>query len=429
MKIEPENKPLDQTLKVDVFTTAMPGEPYDMFDTTLRAVAAMHYPHTSYLMDGGNDHRLKKLCKNLGIVHVDTRNVNGAKAGKINYCIRNFSKGDFIFVVDPDHIPEPDALDKILPSFCDEKVGFVQVVQPYYNRNESFVAYAAAEETFGFYGPMQLALNGIAIPTAIGANCTFRRSALEAIGGHAEDLAEDALTSMRIHAAGYKSVYVEYRATKGLVPADLGSFFKQQLKWSNGMFNLFFHQYPRLFKNFPMQAKIHYFFAGTYYFNGLDVFFMLVLPIFFLFFQIFAVEMRLSEFIIHFIPYIVTSSAITIFIQRYYSDKSERGIPWRSMGLERGTWHIYMSALYCALIGRNIPYLPTPKMVRDDRAPRLVYAHIVIIALSLMAIIFPFLFYYRIDDGTILMMGFAALNVLLLLPVVKIGLFGQRRNI
>jgi hypothetical protein len=46
-----------------------------------------------------------------------------------------------------------------------------------------------------------------------------------------------------------------------------------------------------------------------------------------------------------------------------------------------------------------------------------------------MAIIFPFLFYYRIDDGTILMMGFAALNVLLLLPVVKIGLFGQRRNI
>ena len=132
-----------------------------------------------------------------------------------------------------------------MPHYEDDEVGFVQVVQAYYNIDESFVAYAAAEQSFGFYGPTLLGLNGQGIPTAIGANCTFRRKALDSIGGHAVHLAEDALTSMRIHAEGWKSVYEPYRASEGLVPADIGAFFKQQLKWSTGLTTLLFREYPK----------------------------------------------------------------------------------------------------------------------------------------------------------------------------------------
>ena len=88
----------------------------------------------------------------------------------------------FILVLDPDHIPISNFLDEVLGFFEDEKVGFVQVSQGYYNQNRSFTALAAAEQTYTFYGPTQMGMNGYNCSVAIGANCTFRRKALESAG-------------------------------------------------------------------------------------------------------------------------------------------------------------------------------------------------------------------------------------------------------
>jgi cellulose synthase (UDP-forming) len=408
---------------VDVLTTAMPGEPFAMFEETLTAIAAMRHPHRSFLLDGGNDPALRELCRRLGVEHVDCSEVGGAKAGKINYCLRHHASGDITFIVDPDHRPRPDLLDRALPWFDDERIGFVQVVQAYYNTEESFVADAAAEQTFGFYGPTLLGLNGLGIPTAIGANCIFRRAALESIGGHAVHLAEDALTSMRLHAQGWRSVYLPYRGTSGLVPADLGSFFKQQFKWSSGMFQLLLREYPRLFRRFDATSRPHYFFAGTFYFNGLATLLTLVLPIWFLFRQVFAVEFALVEFVIHLAPYALSTLLTYGLIQRWYTHTSERRLPWRSLVLEKATWHVYVMGMISALLGRRVEYLPTPK--GSDRAamPKLVFPHLVVIVLSAAAIVFALATYPRLDDGTLLMMSFAALNILLLAPVTFIALF------
>ena len=417
----PEQKTTQNNLTADVLTTAMPGEPYEMFEKTLTAISNISYPHNSFLLDGGNDEKLKALCGRLNVNHIDCSGVGGAKAGKINYCLDNFSKADIVLVIDPDHIPEKDFFHKTLPQFEDERVGFVQVVQAYYNINESFVAYAAAEQTFGFYGPTLMGLNGQGIPTAIGANCTFRRKAIDSIGGHAVHLAEDALTSMRIHAHGWKSVYVPYRGSSGMVPADLGSFFKQQLKWATGMFYLLFREYPKLFKKFNLISKLHYFFAGTFYFNGLAIFFTLLLPIIFLFFQIFAVEMSLSDFLIHYLPYVGISMGINFFIQRWYTHTEEKGFPWKSMVLDKGTWHIYLLGLFYGLIGKKVAYLPTPKTTEKGVYLNLVLPHILIVVLSFLSILFALTTYHRIDTGTNLMMFFASINILLLLPTIFLG--------
>ena len=419
----PKTKPLSKEYSVDVITTAMPGEPYEMFEETLTAIQKITYPHTSYLLDGGNNEKLKELCKRLGIVHIDCRGVGGAKAGKINYCLSKYAKGEIVVILDPDHIPQPDFIHKTLPYFEDEKVGFVQVVQAYYNYSNTIVAYGAAEQTFGFYGPLMMALNGLDMAMAIGANCTFRRKALDSIGGHAEHLAEDACTSMRIHSAGWKSRYIPYRASYGLVPEDLASFFKQQLKWATGMFTLFFREYPKLFGKFNLQQKIYYFFAGTHYLNGVVNFITILLPILFLFFQIYAIEMPITGFFIHCIPYIVIWLTITLYLQRWYTDKKEKGFPWRSMFLEKGTWHIYTLAFIYACIGKNIPWLPTPKNRQNHTNIVLLMPHIIAVVLSVAAIIFPFFFYHRIDYGTQLMMVFAAMNVFALTPVIFWGLF------
>jgi cellulose synthase (UDP-forming) len=228
---------------------------------------------------------------------------------------------------------------------------------------------------------------------------------------------------MRLHAAGWRSVYLPYRGSEGLVPSDLRTFYRQQLKWATGMFYLLFREYPRLFRRFPAVAKAHYLFAGTFYFNGLATFISLFLPVVFLFLQVFAVEFPIGEFLLHLAPYVLGVVTSHAFIQRYYTHSSERRIPWRSMVLEKATWHVYLLGLVAGLLHRRVEYVPTPKAM--DRGPmlRLVLPHLIAAGLSLAAIVFALCTYANIDDGTWLMMGFAAINVVTLAPVLAIGAF------
>ena len=104
--------------------------------------------------------------------------VPGAKAGKINRALAATTE-EFVLVLDPDHMPFPEFLDRVMGHFDDDRVGFVQVSQAYYNQRRSFTAAGAAEQTYAFYGPGQMGLYGHGACVAIGANCTFRRSALD----------------------------------------------------------------------------------------------------------------------------------------------------------------------------------------------------------------------------------------------------------
>jgi cellulose synthase (UDP-forming) len=429
----PPERPMTRRYGVDVLTTAMPGEPFAMLERTLTEIGRLSSPHRTFLLDGGNDPSLRALCASLGVQHVDCTHVGGAKAGKINHCLSRHASSEIVLILDPDHRPRADLLERTLMWFDDPKVGFVQVVQAYYNTSESFVSNAAAEQTFGFYGPTMLGLNGLGIPTAIGANCLFRRAALDSIGGHAVHLAEDALTSIRLHAKGWRSVYVPFRGTSGLVPADLNAFFKQQYKWSAGMSDLLLREYPKLFRTLDGTARAHYFCAGTFYLNGLATFLTLALPIWFLFLGAFAVEFELTEFLIHLAPYSLSTLVTYAFIQRWYTHASERRVPWRSLVLERATWHVYLTGVLSAVLGRRVEYRPTPKSSDHRSQLGLVLPNLLVMALSVAAIGFALSTYARIDDGAWLMIGFAAVNTTLLLPVTWIAAFprwnwGARRG-
>ncbi len=218
---------------VDILTTACPGEPYAMIVRTMEAMQAVRYPHTSYLCDESNDPALRAACMRLGVVHVTRREKINAKAGNINNALRQ-ATGEFCVVLDPDHVLAPEFLDEVMPFFEDEHIGFVQVVQAYANQQESLVARGAAEQTYHFYGPLMMGMNSYGTVQAIGANCTFRRAALDSIGGHAAGLTEDMHTAMRLHAEGWQSVYLPKVLSRGLVPTSLAAFYAQQLKWARG---------------------------------------------------------------------------------------------------------------------------------------------------------------------------------------------------
>jgi cellulose synthase/poly-beta-1,6-N-acetylglucosamine synthase-like glycosyltransferase len=383
---QPEVLPAPQGLSVAIFTTSSPGEPYEMFVRTLAAAREVRYPHTTYLLDDTRDPRFALLAEEMGAVHLELIGFPGAKAGKINEALKR-TKEEFILVLDPDHIPFPEFLDRVLGYFGDAEVGFVQVSQAYHNARESFVARAAAEQTFSFYGPIMQGMHGTGTSVAIGANCTFRRAALDSIGGHGIGLAEDLVTSIRLHAKGWKSCYVPEIVSRGLVPADLGSFLKQQLKWSRGVHEVLFREYPRAFARLSGHQRISYFMIGSYYIVGLTTLIYMSIPLIYLWTGRQPAAFLLSEYIKHALPVGLLGVFIYRFTQRWLCDPiRERGFHWRGTLLKIGSWSIYLKGLVLSILNVAVPYIPTAK----ERTPARfwTWARLPLITIALSALTF-----------------------------------------
>jgi cellulose synthase (UDP-forming) len=114
---KPAAQPAPPGLSVAIFTTSSPGEPLGMFEKTLAACARIRYPHTTYLLDDTRDPRFRDVAARHGAVWLELVGIPGAKAGKINRAL-DLTSEDFILVLDPDHLPFPEFLDRVLGAMC-----------------------------------------------------------------------------------------------------------------------------------------------------------------------------------------------------------------------------------------------------------------------------------------------------------------------
>jgi cellulose synthase (UDP-forming) len=375
----PEHRPPTPGRTVAIFTTSTPGEPLAMFERTLAACRRVRYPHTTYLLDDTRDPRFRELAERQGAVVLELLDVPGAKAGKINRALATTTE-EFILVLDPDHIPFPEFLDRVMGHFDDDSVGFVQVSQAYYNQPRSFTAAGAAEQTYAFYGPGQMGLYGHGACVAIGANCTFRRTALESIGGHGIGLAEDLVTAIRLHAAGWKSVYVPEVVSRGLVPEDLGSFYRQQLKWARGVYEVAFTELPSLARKLHWRQRLAYRTIGTYYLFGVTTPLFLLIPYLFLWTGVQPAAMQFAEFLIVGAPVAVIGIALYLIMQRWLCDRStERGLHWRGLMLKVACWPIFLAGTALAVVRADIPYIPTAKEAVRGRFLGLAWPQVLLI--------------------------------------------------
>ncbi|HEY9519153.1 MAG TPA: cellulose synthase catalytic subunit [Gemmatimonadales bacterium] len=373
----PADRAAPSGLPVAIFTTSSPGEPLAMFEKTLAACARVRYPHRTYLLDDTGDPRFREVAARHGATWLDLPGIPGAKAGKINRALELTSE-DYILVLDPDHLPFPGILDRVLGHFDDPDVGYVQVAQGYYNQHRSFTARGAAEQTYAFYGPGQMGLQGHGAAVAIGANCTFRRTALASIGGHGLGLAEDLVTAIRVHAAGWRSVYLPEILSRGLVPEDLGSFYRQQLKWSRGVYEVVFAELPRLFGKLRWRQRLSYLAIGTYYGFGITMPLFLLFPYLYLWAGIQPAAMRFADFVIHAAPVGVVGTAIYFYVQRWLADPAtERGLHWRGAMLKLACWPVFLAGTVLAIVRAEIPYVPTAKEAVRGRFFRLGWPQLV----------------------------------------------------
>ncbi len=374
-------------LSVAIFTTSSPGEPLAMFERTLAACARVRYPHQTYLLDDTRDPRFREVAERHGAIWLELLDIPGAKAGKINRALTLTSE-EFILVLDPDHVPFPEFLDRVLGQFDNESVGFVQVAQAYYNQPASFTAAGAAEQTYVFYGPGQMGLQGHGACVAIGANCTFRRSALTSIGGHGVGLAEDLVTAIRLHAAGWISVYVPEVVSRGLVPEDLGSFYRQQLKWARGVYEVAFTELPRLFRRLTWRQRLAYLAIGTYYLSGATTLVMLLIPYLYLWTGLQPATMRFAEFLGAAWPVGLVGVAMYGVIQMWLVDPTtERGVHWRGLILKIASWPVFLRGTVLALLRADVPYIPTAKQAVRGRFLRLAWPQLVLIACYLVTLV------------------------------------------
>ena len=382
----PVHKSAPDGLRVAIFTTSSPGEPLSMFEKTLAACARITYPHTTYLLDDTRDPRFREVAEKHGAVWLELVGLPGAKAGKINKALE-LTDEEFILVLDPDHIPFPEFFSRVLGHFRDPGVGFVQVSQGYYNQSRSFVARGAAEQTYSFYGPTLMGLFGHGASLAIGANCTFRREALDSINGHGIGLAEDLVTAIRLHAAGWRSVYVPEILSRGLVPEDLGSFFKQQLKWSRGVYEVLFSEIPRLFRGLSWRQRFSYVAIGTYYIFGVTTLIYMVIPFLYLWGGIQPAAMRFAEFVVVALPVAFVGIAIYQFVQRWLCDPAtEKGMHLIGLILKVACWPIYLMGTLLAIVRADIPYIPTSKEAVRGQFFRLSWPHLTHMALYLVTL-------------------------------------------
>ena len=119
----PEQPPLEEG-EVDVFVPSY-NEDIAILRGTLQACLAMDYPHRTFLLDDGNREEMKLLCEELGVHYITRDNNLHAKAGNLNNALDQ-TEGEFVAILDADHIPEPNFLSKMVGHFRDEQVGMVQ---------------------------------------------------------------------------------------------------------------------------------------------------------------------------------------------------------------------------------------------------------------------------------------------------------------
>lgn len=403
---------------VDMLTTYCKGEPYDMVLNTLEAMIAVTYPHTTYLCDEANDEFLKTKCLEMGVIHITREHKIDAKAGNINNALKS-AKGEICVILDPDHTPFPYFLDVVLPYFQNPKIGFVQVVQAYKNYNENAVAKGAAQQTYQFYGPLMMGMNSYGTTQAIGANCTFRRAALDSIGGHAPGLAEDMHTAMQLHAAGWKSVYVPEVLALGLVPSSISAYNKQQLKWARGTFELLFTVYPKLFRKLDFRQKLHYFTLPLHYLSGFVTLFDILIPVIALLFALPVWKINVPDFLVLFLPLWAMALLIRVYAQRWLAQKHERGMHLVGGVLRMGSWWIFILGFLCTIFRVGIPYIPTPKENEIGNDWKSSIVNIISLVICILAIIIGL----QIDWSpySIFMAAFSLINIICLSYVILIG--------
>ncbi|HZS44209.1 MAG TPA: UDP-forming cellulose synthase catalytic subunit [Blastocatellia bacterium] len=297
---------------VDVFIPTF-NEDIDILRRTAACAVAIDYPKKKvFLLDDGHREAVRALAAEVGCGYITRNDNRNAKAGNINNAMR-LTNGELIMILDADHVPVRSFLSETVGFFSDSEVALVQTPHHFFNpdpfqRNLSVEDKVAQEGDF-FYHVVQVGNDYWNSAFFCGSAGIIRRSALEEIGGIAtETVTEDAHTSLRIHARGYKSVYYSKPLIAGLATERFSYHVGQRMRWARGMIQILRIQNPLWTRGLKLPQRLNYFNAMLHFLFGFPRLIFILAPISYLLFGLHPVTGWGLEVLLYALPHIVLST-------------------------------------------------------------------------------------------------------------------------
>lgn len=345
-------------VSVDVFVTVY-GEPTEVIAKTAKAARDMLGKHKTFLLDDGASDEVKELAKHLKINYVQREGNAGAKAGNINHAV-SITKGDYFVVFDADFVPSNMFIYETLPFFEDEAMALVQSPQ-YYDNLTNFISRGAGYMQRVFYSLVQPGKNSFNSAFCVGTNVMFRRSAILEIGGmYQQSKSEDIWTSLKLHEAGYKTVYIPEILATGDAPDTIKSFSVQQLRWATGGFEILLHHKTLFNKKLTFDQRLQYFTTTTFYLHGLMTFLLLLLPPLHIFFNLTPVNLSIG-----FWQWAFFYSSLYV-MQIVLAFVTMGGFKFQTLVLSTVTFPVYIKALFNVLRGKDQVWQATGSIKNDS---------------------------------------------------------------
>ena len=271
----------------------------------------------------GRREELRKMCAELGCIHLTRDNNNNAKAGNINHALHK-TEGDLVLILDCDHIPSRQFLLHTVGFFYDSKVSFVQTPHWFYNpdpfeRNLLTRGKIPVNNEL-FYKVIQKGNDFWNSSFFCGSAALIRKSHALEVGGIAvETVTEDCHTALRLHGRGYKSIYYDKIMIAGLAPETYPAYLGQQIRWARGMAQILRLENP-LFNpklKLTIPQRICYFSATSHFLYGFPRIVYAIIPTLFLLFGVNPVEGLGVETLAYAIPHIILSLSTNYIIHKH----------------------------------------------------------------------------------------------------------------
>jgi cellulose synthase (UDP-forming) len=304
---------------VDVFITTY-NEPIELLRETMVCAVSIRYPHRTFILDDGKRPELAELSQELGCEYVSRPDHADAKAGNLNHALQR-TTGEFILVLDADHVPAPDIIDQLIGFFEDADIAVVQTAQDFYNLDSfqhltNWNSKYAWQQQELFFNVIQPGKDRYNAAFYCGSPALLRREALIQVGGFATGtITEDMHTGMRLQKKRWRVLYHNRTLARGLAPQTFVGFAIQWQRWGHGAMQVLRRENPLFGRGLGLGQRLCYFGSFYFYWMGYQKLAYILTPIFCLITGIFPLVTQPEIFLLYFGPYFLLNTVASALFQ------------------------------------------------------------------------------------------------------------------
>ncbi|MDZ4834697.1 MAG: glycosyltransferase [Candidatus Melainabacteria bacterium] len=294
---------------VDVYICTY-NEPLHIVRRTACGAKAIDYPNKNvYILDDGRRESISLLAIELDVGYIVRPDNKHAKAGNINSALKE-TNGEFVLILDADHIPCRTILKKIVSNFQDPEVAIVQTPHRFMNaapiQRNLYVEGILPHEQEMFFQISMVGKDYWNAAIFAGSAGVIRRKVLDEIGGMCtKTVIEDCEFSLEVHRRGHKSLYLTEPLTIGLCPETLGAYLTQQSRWAKGQTQMLMLANPLAGKGLSIPQRLCYMSGNIHYLFGLARLTFIIMPTLFILLGVCTTTVSWLKYMLYLAPFIV----------------------------------------------------------------------------------------------------------------------------